>query len=96
MHRDLDYLVFPTVLEWEGLPKFLSQTLDIGVPYCCRNQTNSLIEDSDEIREMCINWGLYYDALGPDRCEQEDEENGCKETDESNDELVLDCNDNDE
>ncbi|XP_019262496.1 PREDICTED: uncharacterized protein LOC109240324 [Nicotiana attenuata] len=70
------------------------------LPHARRNQASGLIDDSDEIREICVNWGLDYNALGSDGCEQdrdeEDEENGNKERDESNDELVPDSDDNNE
>lgn len=35
LHRDQTYPVYSTIEEWIGLPKYLPQILDYGVPYYC-------------------------------------------------------------
>lgn len=40
--------------------------------YCFRNQASGIIGDSQKMQEIYDNWGVNYDALGPNVCVDDD------------------------
>lgn len=49
------------------------------MPYYCLNQASGLVDDIQEMQELCDDWGKNYDTFGPDCFVNDDDDRNDEE-----------------